>query len=170
MTTLTVTEPAAALTRPAARPAAPSQPQAADARSAARPRGVDWPATRHGRQETWERLTRSPLVLANPDSQRSRKLGLALLLGTSLRELRSTGQRTPEELIDRYHLSCRPIRNLLVAYLRERQPALDYTSLNALAIMLGKLFGPILNGTTRASTASTCRPRSPRGGSSGCAP
>jgi len=41
-----------------------------------------------------------------------------------LRALRTTGQRTPDELIDRYHLVCRPVRDLLVDYLRERQPAL----------------------------------------------
>jgi integrase len=58
----------------------------------------------------------------------------------TLRELRSGGQRTCEELIDRYHLACRPIRDLLVDYLRERQPALDYTSLVSLATFLGKLF------------------------------
>ncbi len=58
----------------------------------------------------------------------------------TLRELRSTGQRTCEELIDRYRLACRPIRDLLVNYLRERQPALDYTSLDSLANFLGKLF------------------------------
>jgi integrase len=58
----------------------------------------------------------------------------------TLRELRTAGQRTPAELIDRYLLACRPIRDLLVDYLQERQPALDYTSLNSLATMLGKLF------------------------------
>lgn len=58
----------------------------------------------------------------------------------TLRELRSVGQRSPEELIDRYQLSCRPIRNVLIEYLRERQPALDYTSLVTLAHFLGNLF------------------------------
>jgi hypothetical protein len=58
----------------------------------------------------------------------------------TLREIRATGQRTPEELIDRYRLVCRPVRDLLVDYLRERQPALDYNSLTALAATLGKLF------------------------------
>ncbi|NMO56076.1 site-specific integrase [Actinoplanes sp. TBRC 11911] len=58
----------------------------------------------------------------------------------TLRELRTAGQLTPDELIDRYGLTCRPIRNLLVDYLRERQPALDYTSLDSLANMLGRLF------------------------------
>jgi len=58
----------------------------------------------------------------------------------TLRELRSAGQRTPDELIDRYALACRPVRDLLVDYLRERQPALDYTSLESLAHFLGRLF------------------------------
>ncbi|XVU27919.1 tyrosine-type recombinase/integrase [Actinoplanes sp. CA-054009] len=58
----------------------------------------------------------------------------------TLRELRTTGQLSPDELIDRYRLTCRPVRNLLVEYLRERQPALDYTSLDSLANMLGRLF------------------------------
>jgi len=58
----------------------------------------------------------------------------------TLRALRTAGQRSPEELIDRYHLNCRPVRDLLVDYLRERQPALDYSSLVALSTSLGKLF------------------------------
>ena len=57
-----------------------------------------------------------------------------------LRELRTGGQKTPDELIDRYQLACRPIRDLLVDYLRERQPALDYNSLRALAYYLGRRF------------------------------
>lgn len=58
----------------------------------------------------------------------------------TLQELRTTGQLTPDELIDRYGLACRPIRDLLVDYLRERQPALDYRSLVSLANYLGNLF------------------------------
>ncbi|MDT5045497.1 MAG: hypothetical protein QOG75_1350 [Mycobacterium sp.] len=58
----------------------------------------------------------------------------------TLRELRTLGQRTPEQLIDRYGLVCRPIRDLLVDYLKERQPALDYTSLDSLSNFLGSLF------------------------------
>jgi hypothetical protein len=58
----------------------------------------------------------------------------------TLRELRTLGQRTPEQMIDRYCLVCQPIRALLVDYLKERQPALDYTSLNSLANFLGSLF------------------------------
>lgn len=59
---------------------------------------------------------------------------------TSWRELRTGGQRTPEELIDRYQIECRPVRDLLVDYLRERQPALDYNSLRDLAYYLGRRF------------------------------
>ncbi|MFG1711307.1 tyrosine-type recombinase/integrase [Nonomuraea sp. M3C6] len=58
----------------------------------------------------------------------------------TLQELRTAGQRTPDELIDRYQLTCRPVRDLLVDYLRERQPALDYTSLESLAHHLGNRF------------------------------
>lgn len=58
----------------------------------------------------------------------------------TLRQLRSAGQRTPEQLIDRYQLACRPVRDLLVDYLAERQPAMDYNSLTTLAWHLGKNF------------------------------
>lgn len=59
---------------------------------------------------------------------------------SSLRQLRTPGQRTPEQMIDRYHLACRPVRDLLVDYLKERQPALDYNSLESLAYLLGNRF------------------------------
>ena len=58
----------------------------------------------------------------------------------TLRELRVRGQRGAGELVDRYQISCRPVRDLLVDYLRERQPALDYTSLKSLAYHLAGVF------------------------------
>jgi hypothetical protein len=58
----------------------------------------------------------------------------------TLRQLRTMGQRTPDEMIGRYHLACRPVRDLLVDYLRERQPAVDYITLEALARSLGRDF------------------------------
>ena len=58
----------------------------------------------------------------------------------TLRQLRAVGQRSPDELIDRFQILCRPVRDLLVDYLRERQPALDYASLVSLAGFLGNLF------------------------------
>ena len=38
-----------------------------------------------------------------------------------------------EQLIDRYGIDCQPVRDLLVEYLRERQPAVDYSTLQSLA-------------------------------------
>ena len=58
----------------------------------------------------------------------------------TLRELRTAGQRTPAELIGRYGITCQPVRDLLIDYLKERQPALDYDSLDGLAYHLGGLF------------------------------
>ncbi|HEX6454818.1 MAG TPA: site-specific integrase [Trebonia sp.] len=56
------------------------------------------------------------------------------------RQLRTGGQLTPEQLVDRYGLDCRPVRDLLVAYLKERQPSLDYNSLNDLSYYLARRF------------------------------
>ena len=58
----------------------------------------------------------------------------------TLRALRTSQPATPAQLIDRYRLRCQPVRDLLVDYLRERQPALDHTSLKSLANFLGRLF------------------------------
>lgn len=57
-----------------------------------------------------------------------------------LRAFRTAGQLTPAELVDRYKLQWQPVRDLLVDYLRERQPALDYTSLKMLAYYLAQRF------------------------------
>jgi hypothetical protein len=61
---------------------------------------------------------------------------------TTLRMLdrRFPGQLSVEELVDQYALACRPVRDLLVAYLAERRPRLDYASLKQLAYHLAKLF------------------------------
>jgi integrase len=50
------------------------------------------------------------------------------------------GQLTVEQLIDRYDLACRPVRDVLVDYLHERQPSLDYATLRSLSYMLGLRF------------------------------
>ena len=50
------------------------------------------------------------------------------------------GQLTAEELVDRYRLQCKPVRDLLVDYLKERQPALDYASLDSVSRSLAGLF------------------------------
>jgi hypothetical protein len=78
------------------------------------------------------------------------------------------GQPTCEQLIDRYRIACRPVRDVLVDYLRERQPSVDFSSLQRFAYLLGKLFWADLEGpTTRASAPSSCPVRSPPRGSSG---
>ncbi|MDV8129321.1 MULTISPECIES: tyrosine-type recombinase/integrase [Rhodococcus] len=50
------------------------------------------------------------------------------------------GQPSCEQLIDRYRIACRPVRDVLVDYLRERQLSVDFSSLQRLAYLLGKLF------------------------------
>ena len=50
------------------------------------------------------------------------------------------GQPGCEQLIDRYQIACRPVRDVLVDYLRERQPSVDFSSLQRFAYLLGKLF------------------------------
>lgn len=50
------------------------------------------------------------------------------------------GQLQVEELVDGYDLECRPVRDLLIEYLRERQASMDYTSLRQLASKLALLF------------------------------
>jgi hypothetical protein len=57
-----------------------------------------------------------------------------------LRAFRTAGQLTPAELVDRYRLRCRSVRDLLVDYLAERQPVMDYTSLKNLAYYLAQRF------------------------------
>jgi hypothetical protein len=60
-----------------------------------------------------------------------------------LRELRTAGQRTPAEMIDRHQFTCQPIRDLLVDYLQERQPALDHGSLEQLGRRLGMFWADL---------------------------
>ncbi len=53
---------------------------------------------------------------------------------------RFQGQLTTAELIGQYDLACVPVRDLLIAYLSERQPSVDYATLKQAAYYLGKLF------------------------------
>jgi len=43
-------------------------------------------------------------------------------------------------MVDRYSIQCRPVRDVLVRYLEERRPSLDYTSLQHLASRLAGAF------------------------------
>jgi integrase len=58
----------------------------------------------------------------------------------SARVLTGRGQPGPEDLIARYGLTCEPVRALIVDYLRERQPSMDFASLDNLARQLGLHF------------------------------
>jgi integrase len=58
----------------------------------------------------------------------------------TLRAALRRGQRTTTELIDDYDIRCRPIHDVLVRYLDERRPALDYNSLGNLAGVLAGSF------------------------------
>jgi len=58
----------------------------------------------------------------------------------SVRFFEVKGQISIEQMIDRYQIACRPVRDLLVDYLRERSISIDYVSLRGLAYLLGKRF------------------------------
>ena len=57
-------------------------------------------------------------------------------LGEELRR----GQRPTAELVDRHHIGCRAVRDVLIRYLDERRPALDYGSFESLASRLAGTF------------------------------
>ena len=58
----------------------------------------------------------------------------------AMRVFAGRGQPACEQLIDRYAIACQPVRDVLVDYLRERQAAVDFSSLQRFAYLLGKLF------------------------------
>jgi hypothetical protein len=84
-----------------------------------------------------------PKATAPPATGSSGDRDLRAAARARLRELRTAGQRTPAEMIDRHHLACQPIRALLINYLQERQPALDYGSLEQLARRLGMFWADL---------------------------
>ena len=57
-----------------------------------------------------------------------------------LRTLRIEGRRSVEQIVDRYGIECRPVRDLLVEYFTERAPDLDHTSLRHIADTICRLF------------------------------
>lgn len=65
--------------------------------------------------------------------------GIADLGGhATIRDALRLGQRPTAELVDRWQLRCRPVRGVLVRYLDERRPGLDYSTLRG---MLSGLVG-----------------------------
>ncbi len=63
---------------------------------------------------------------------------------STLRAALRAGPRPTAELVDRYRIQCRPIRDLLVRYLDERRPGLDYGSFRTLTgILAGNFWADI---------------------------
>jgi hypothetical protein len=58
----------------------------------------------------------------------------------TVRALSDQRQLSVEQLVDRCGIQCRPVRDLLVDYLRERQVSVDHVTLVRLADTLGRLF------------------------------
>jgi integrase len=58
----------------------------------------------------------------------------------TLRELRSSGQRSVEELVDRYPIACRGVRAVIIEYLKERQASMDYNTLSNRSSVLARCF------------------------------
>ena len=73
------------------------------------------------------------------------------------------GQPSCEQLIDRYRIACRPVRDVLVDYLRERQPSVDFSSLQRCAYLLGKLFWADLEAHHPGIDSLQAAPRRRRG-------
>jgi hypothetical protein len=71
-------------------------------------------------------------------------LHAAGVLGSSaaptVRALTADRQLSVDQLVDRCGIACRPVRDLLASYLRERQASIDYVTLVRLADTLGRLF------------------------------
>ncbi len=62
----------------------------------------------------------------------------------TLRAALRRGQRSTTELVDDYDIGCRPIRDVLIRYLEERRPALDYNSLIDLTgVLVGTFWADI---------------------------
>ena len=66
----------------------------------------------------------------------------------------------------RCHVACQPVRDVLVNYLRERQAAVDFSSLQRLAYLLGRLFWADLKPHRPGISSSSCPAMQPPHGSS----
>jgi hypothetical protein len=91
--------------------------------------------------------------------------GIELVPDRSWRAMRREGQLPTAELVDRYRIGCRPVRDVLIRYLDERRPSLDYKSLLSMTGISPDGSGPTSKPTTRRSRVCICPPRSPSSGS-----
>ncbi|MFF9908959.1 hypothetical protein [Streptomyces sp. NPDC013457] len=69
-----------------------------------------------------------------------------------------TGQASVEMFVDRYQLKCRRVPDLLVEYLSERAPALDFNTLEELSRTLARRFWAVLGGSGSASSGDRFAP------------
>jgi len=116
------------------------------------------------------------VVIDGRSVRKNRGMGFYQLLHTmgvfgpdapsTIRAFGGTGQLSPAQLIDRHGIACRPIRDVLVDYLQDRQPMLDTRRCSTSRRSLGGLFWRDWNAITLASTHCTCNQVSPLGGSS----
>jgi hypothetical protein len=80
--------------------------------------------TPHGLHAAWEMLHRAGIITGPPN----------------LIEMLRRGQRPTAEIVDSYHVQCGPIRNVLVRYLDERRPSVDYGTFRSLVATLAGRF------------------------------
>ena len=73
-----------------------------------------------------------------------------------------SGQLTVEQMVDRYDLACQPVRDLIVDYLRERQPGIDYATLRACPALLARAFWKDLENHHPGISSLRLPPTSPR--------
>ena len=59
---------------------------------------------------------------------------------STMRDALRLGQRPTHELVDAYHIRSPNVREVLIKYLDERRPALDYTSFQSLVSILAGVF------------------------------
>ncbi|MFJ5725724.1 hypothetical protein [Streptomyces sp. NPDC093149] len=100
----------------------------------ASPSATPWSISPHSKQRTPKRAATPSCWL--------RELGtLPAEAPSSLRYLANiSGQVSTDQLVDRFGVRCNPVRDLLVNYFKERQPGLDYTTLNNLSRHLASNF------------------------------
>lgn len=68
---------------------------------------------------------------------------IARIPDTPFHQMRMSGQLSADEIVDSYKLACRPIRDVIVRYLNERRPALDYSSFDGNARVLAAFWADL---------------------------
>jgi hypothetical protein len=59
--------------------------------------------------------------------------GIAKIPDAPFHTMRMRGQLSTAEIVDSFHLACRPVRDVIGRYMDERRPALDYSTFSNLA-------------------------------------